>query len=49
MELAHEHTSLIRPTLAASYAPDTANLMLSAMRGVLQASFRLGYMTADDL
>lgn len=48
-ELRYEHTSLIRSTLAASYAPATANLMLSAMRGVLKASFRLGYMNADDL
>lgn len=47
--LRYEHTSLIRSTLAASYAPATANLMLSAMRGVLKACFRLGYMTADDL
>ena len=48
-ELRYEHTSLIRSTLAASYAPATANLMLSAMRGVLKACFRLGYMNADDL
>ena len=47
--LRYEHTSLIRSTLAASYAPATANLMFSAVRGVLKASFRLGYMTADDL
>ena len=47
--LRYEHTSLIRSTLAASYAPATANLMFSAVRGVLKACFRLGYMTADDL
>ncbi len=47
--LRYEHTSLIRSTLAEAYAPATANLMLSAMRGVLKACFRLGYMTADDL
>ena len=47
--LRYEHTSLIRSTLAAVYAPATANLMLSAMRGVLKSCFRLGYMTADDL
>ncbi len=48
-ELRYEHTSLIRSTLAATYAPATANLMLSAMRGVLKSCFRLGYMNADDL
>lgn len=42
------HTNLIRSTLAETYAPATANLMLSALRGVLRACFRLGYMTADD-
>lgn len=47
--LRYEHTSLIRSTLAEMYAPATANLMLSAMRGVLKACFRLGYMNADDL
>ena len=47
--LRYEHTSLIRSTLAEAYAPATANLMLSAMRGVLKACFRLGYMMADDL
>lgn len=48
-KLRYEHTSLIRSTLAEAYAPDTANLMLSAMRGVLKSCFRLGYMNADDL
>ena len=46
--LRYQHTSLIRSALAESYAPATANLMLSAMRGVLKACFRLGYTTADD-
>lgn len=46
--LRFQHTSLIRSTLAETYAPSTANLMLSALRGVLRACFRLGYMSADD-
>ena len=46
--LRYQHTSLIRSALAETYAPATANLMLSAMRGVLKACFRLGYTTADD-
>lgn len=48
-KLRYQHTTLIRSTLAATYAPATANLMLSAVRGVLKACFRLGYMNADDL
>ena len=47
--LRYQHMTLIRSTLAETYAPATANLMLSAMRGVLKACFRLGYMSADDL
>lgn len=46
--LRFQHTSLIRSTIAETYAPSTANLMLSAMRGVLKSCFRLGYMSADD-
>jgi integrase len=46
--LRYQHTMLIRSTLAEAYAPATANLILSAMRGVLKACFRLGYMSADD-
>ncbi len=47
--LRYQHTTLIRSTLAETYAPATANLMLSAVRGVLKACFRLGFMSADDL
>jgi site-specific recombinase XerD len=42
------HTAIIRGFLAGKYAPSTANKMLSAMKGVLKACFRLGYMTADE-
>ena len=48
-KLRYQHTTLIRSTLAEAYAPATANLMLSAVRGVLKACFRLGYLSADDL
>ncbi len=47
--LRYQHMTLIRSTLAETYSPATANLMLSAVRGVLKACFRLGYMNADDL
>ena len=42
------HTALIRAHLAGRYAPSTANKMLSALKGVLKACFRLGLMTADE-
>lgn len=48
-KLRYQHMMLVRSTLAETYAPATANLMLSAVRGVLKACFRLGYMNADDL
>lgn len=42
------HTAVIRGYLAGRYAPSTANKMLSALKGVLKACFRLGLMTADE-
>ena len=42
------HTAMIRGVLAGRYAPATANKMLSAMKGVLKACFRLGMMSADE-
>lgn len=47
-ELRYQHTATIRATLAETYAPSTANKMLSALRGVLKESFRLGYTGAEE-
>lgn len=47
-QLTGTHTAVIRGFLAERYAPSTANKMLSALKGVLKACFRLGLMTADE-
>jgi site-specific recombinase XerD len=43
-----QHTNAVRSQLAARYAPSTANLILSAVRGVLRAAWRLRLMTAEE-
>jgi len=47
-ELRFQHTQAIRVTLAERFAYSTANKMLSALRGVLKAAWKLDLMTAED-
>jgi site-specific recombinase XerD len=46
-ELRFQHTAAIRAELAGRYSHATANKMLSALRGVLRAAWKLGQVDAE--
>jgi site-specific recombinase XerD len=43
-----KHTTALRTKLGKMYKPATANKILSALRGVLEATYRLGQITAEE-